>query len=180
MITFVTGNENKFKEIQAVLSDIEMAAIDLPEIQELDSKKVILAKLEEAKKVIEGEVIVEDTSLVFDSMNGLPGPLIKWFIQALEPKGLAKLAERSDSQLAEAVVTIGYSDEKDNVLFFEGKIAGRIVSPRGEAGFSWDTIFEPEGYDLTFAQMTATKKNKISMRGQAARKLKAHLERIKN
>ncbi len=178
MITFVTGNENKFKEIQAIIKDVVMTTVELPEVQELDSKKVILAKLEEAKKLIEGEVIVEDTSLVFASMNGLPGPLIKWFMQALGPSGLAELARRNDLQLAEAIVTIGYSDNENNILFFEDKIAGRIVSPRGKTGFGWDVIFEPEGYDLTFAQMATTEKNKISMRGQAARKLKAHLERI--
>jgi len=62
---FITGNIEKFKEIKRFIPELEQLKIDLPEIQELDAKKVIEVKLVEARKFIEKgtEIIVEDTSL---------------------------------------------------------------------------------------------------------------------
>jgi inosine/xanthosine triphosphate pyrophosphatase family protein len=78
-IQFITGNKNKFAEAQKIISNLEQLDVDLPEIQEIDAKKVIEAKLQEARNLFEGEFVVEDTSLYLDCLNGLPGPLIKWF-----------------------------------------------------------------------------------------------------
>ena len=55
--------------------------------------------------------------------------------------------------------------------YFEGTIAGQIVMPLGETSFGWDPIFQPDGYDVTFAEMGVHEKNQISMRHQAAQKL---------
>jgi XTP/dITP diphosphohydrolase len=73
---------------------------------------------------------------------------------------------------------IGYTDG-DQIVFFEGEIKGKIVSPRGTGGFGWDQIFQPEGYDKTFGEMSLEEKNKISMRKQALTKLKAYLKETK-
>ena len=49
---------------------------------------------------------------------------------------------------------------------FKGEIRGEIVSPRGNR-FAWDQIFQPEGYQQTFAEMSSEEKNRISHRKKA-------------
>lgn len=172
-ITFITGNEGKLREARAILShfDIISKDIDLPEIQEIDAQAVIEAKLQEAFALHKGTYIVEDTSLYITAMNGLPGPLIKWFLRSLGNDGLAELAQKYDDHSASASSMIGYITEEGNTHFFEGRVEGAIVQPQGESDFGWDPIFMPEGNDKTFAQMSAEEKNAISHRKLAFTKL---------
>jgi non-canonical purine NTP pyrophosphatase (RdgB/HAM1 family) len=175
-IYFITGNKNKLREIQAMMPKIEGCDIDLIEIQEMDDKKIIKAKLEEAIKLKPGmELIVEDQSFSIDGMNGLPGPFIKWFDKSLEMKGLYKLALKMGNQKALAKTIIGYCNPKGKIHFFEATIEGKIVSPRGTIGWGWDFIFQPKGYKKTFSEMTMEQKNEMSMRRIALEKLKEHL-----
>lgn len=59
---------------------------------------------------------------------------------------------------------------------FEGVVRGTLREVRsGEGGFGYDSIFQPDGYDVTFAEMTAAEKNRISHRGAAVRKMAAYL-----
>jgi len=172
---FITGNKNKFSEARAILGDIEQLEIDLPEIQSVDAHEIIRAKLLEAIHHHDGEFIIEDTSLYFDCLNGLPGPLIKWFLERLGNNGLAEIAAKLGNAAAEAKTIIGYAKNHDELFFFEGSIKGKIVTPRGETTFGWDPIFLPAGYDKTFAEMSREEKNKISMRKVALEKLKKFL-----
>ncbi len=103
---------------------------------------------------------------------GLPGPLIKRVEKSLGNEALAKIAEKLGNDRAEAIVVIGYAKSPDEIYFFEGKIREQIVSPRGENGFGWGTIFMLEGYDITVGEMDREEKNKFSMRKIAATKLK--------
>jgi XTP/dITP diphosphohydrolase len=65
---------------------------------------------------------------------------------------------------------------KGKQYFFEGAIEGKIVTERrGKGGFGYDPIFVPDGYDRTFAEMTAEEKNGISHRGIAVQKLVSFL-----
>ena len=174
-IHFLTGSKSKLAEMQAILGDIEQLDIDLPEVQEIDAHKVVRAKLEEALKYKKEACMVEDTSLYFDALNGLPGPLIKWFMKTVGNDGLFKIAKAFGNYGAEAKTIIGYTDGSGVVQFFEGSVRGTIVTPRGETSFGWDPIFQPEGKDKTFAELTAEEKNTLSMRKLAAEKLKTHL-----
>ncbi len=96
-IFFITGNKNKLAEVQAMIPNVEQLELDLPELQEIDAHEIIKAKLQEALKVHDGELIVEDTSLYLDALNGLPGPLIKWFVKTIGVDGLYKIAEKFDA-----------------------------------------------------------------------------------
>jgi non-canonical purine NTP pyrophosphatase (RdgB/HAM1 family) len=176
MLYFITGNKGKFDEVKAILPEVEQLDIDLPEIQEIDAREVIKAKLAAAFAHREGEFIVEDLSLYLESLNGLPGPLIKWFLKTIGNEGLVNLAARLGNDRAVAKTIIGYAKGADDIRFFEGAIEGRIVAARGEGGFGWDPIFLPDGYDKTFGEMTLQEKNDISMRRIAANKLKEFLE----
>ena len=172
---FITGNEHKFSEVKEMLPFIEQLDIDLSEIQELDPQEIIKEKLLEAKKHHKGMFIVEDTGLYIKSMNGFPGPLVKWVLKAVDRKGLATIANTFGDGETVAKTVIGLIDENDEVLYFEGTVEGKIVQPKGESGFGWDPIFIPEGYDRTFAELGSEIKNKISMRKNAVEKLKDYL-----
>ena len=176
MIYFITGNDKKFAEMKAVLPEIERMDIDLPEIQAMDSQAIIQAKLQEALRHTDGECIVEDTSVSLECLNGLPGPLIKWFLLKMGIEGLASMAEKLGNDRAIATVVIGYAKNADEVMFFEGSIHGRVVQPRGDRSFGWDPIFLPDGFDQTFAEMGVEEKSAVSMRRIAAEKLAKHLQ----
>ena len=176
---FITGNKGKFEEASKIITNLEQSDIDLVEIQSLDPKEIIKAKLDEARKTTQGDIVVEDGGLYIESLNGLPGPLIKWFMKALDNDGLFKLVEQSENKKAEAKVIIGVGFENEKVEFFEGSVSGTIVAPRGDNGFGWDKIFTPDGFDKTFAEMQLTEKNEISMRKIAFQKLKDYLDNQK-
>jgi non-canonical purine NTP pyrophosphatase (RdgB/HAM1 family) len=173
---FITGNKNKFAEVSAVLPNVEQLDIDLPEIQDIDAKEIIKAKLLEASNHKQAEFIVEDTSLYFDCLNGLPGPLIKWFMKTIGNDGLFNIVEKLGNVNAEAKTIIGYAKSPDEIYYFEGSIRGKIVSPKGKSGFGWDPIFQPDGYSKSFAEMTQEEKNEISMRKITLYKLKGFIE----
>jgi non-canonical purine NTP pyrophosphatase (RdgB/HAM1 family) len=185
LIYFITGNKNKFNEIKNIVSDnnifIKQLDIDLPEIQDIDAHNVIKAKLIEALKHKKGSFIIEDTSLYLDCLNGLPGPLIKFFLNTIGNEGLFNLTKKLKNNKALAKTIIGYTKNKKEINFFEGVIEGEIVSPRGNFGFGWDKIFKPKGFNKTFSQMEEKEKSKISMRKIAAEKLKNFLKKqLKN
>lgn len=175
-IIFLTGNKGKFDEAKQIISDLVQHDVDLTEIQGIDPKAIISHKLEEAKKVLQGNLIVEDTSLYLDCLNGLPGPLIKWFMKTIGNDGLVKIAEAFGNNKAVAKVVLGLGKEDGSAEFFEGSIDGVIVKPRGDNGFGWDPIFQPAAFGKTFAEMTMEEKNKISMRKQAFQKLKDYTQ----
>jgi XTP/dITP diphosphohydrolase len=63
---------------------------------------------------------------------------------------------------------------------FEGIVNGQIVSQkRGKSGFGYDPVFVPDGFDITFAEMTLKEKNKISHRARAFRKFAEFLKNSK-
>ena len=71
------------------------------------------------------------------------------------------------------VISVIY-DEK--TYFFEGSVTGRITTePKGEHGFGYDSVFIPDGYEETFAELSAEEKNKISHRSRALAKLRTFL-----
>ena len=178
-IKFVTGNKNKFDEVkQASGLPLEQLVIDLPEIQELDPRKIIEQKLLAAEAYATGEYIVEDTSLYLDCLGGkLPGPFIKWFEKVIGNIGIVKLTKDAGSAKAEARVIIGYMNAKRELHFFEGAVSGTIVPARGNKDFGWGPIFQPEGYEKTFGEMERDEKHAISMRAIATRKLKDFLNK---
>ena len=171
---FLTGSANKFAEAKIVIPWIEQQKVDLPEIQELDSKAIIKAKIPSGKNLV-----VEDTSLCIHGMNGFPGPLIKWMLKSVGAEGIARMAHVFEDTSATARTCLGYVAPDRTVHFFDGTIEGRIVKPRGVTTFGWDTIFLPDGHIQTFAEMGREAKCAISMRTQAFKQLKEFLENRK-
>uniref|UniRef100_T1JEL0 Inosine triphosphate pyrophosphatase n=1 Tax=Strigamia maritima TaxID=126957 RepID=T1JEL0_STRMM len=180
-IVFVTGNENKLKETLTILGKdfpykIISQAIDLPEIQG-EPDTISTEKCRTAAKLVQGPVIVEDTCLCFNALGGLPGPYIKWFAEKLGPAGLFRLLNSWEDKSAYALCTVAYSsgDPSTNpVILFRGKVNGKIVQPRGPAGFGWDPCFQPDGRTQTFGEMMESEKNAISHRTKAFVAMKEH------
>ncbi|GHO77210.1 non-canonical purine NTP pyrophosphatase [Ktedonobacter sp. SOSP1-85] len=174
-LLFITGNKDKLREVQTLIPDVQGLDLDLPEIQEIDPHKVIAAKLVEARKHHSGVFLVEDTSLSLDGMGGLPGPFIRWFITSIGVGGVYALT-RTFGARATARTIFGYADENDNMLFFEGSLGGLVVPPRGTDGFGWDSVFQPDHFSKTFAEMSPAEKNLCSMRKKAVAGLQRYLE----
>ena len=95
-ITFLTGNKNKLREAKEILTyhNIQKEEIDLEEIQAVDSRDLIVAKLVLGYEKVKKPIMVEDTGLHFECLNGLPGALIKWFIKKIGVEGCWDLVKR--------------------------------------------------------------------------------------
>lgn len=175
-ISFLSSNQHKYTELKAIIPNLELYPMELPEIQSLDPQAIIRFKLQEALKHHKGPCIVEDTSVYFEGLNGLPGPFIKFFVQSLGGEKLAQLVASTWNTRVVAKSLIWYAQSPDQILIFEWSITGTIVPPRGNSPFGRDPIFQPDGLDQTFGEMTSEAKNQISMRKQAAQKLKDFLD----
>lgn len=178
---FATSNAHKHQELQAILGvPVDRIDIDLPEIQALDVTEVVRAKAIQAYKQTGKVVLVEDTGLGFAAWHGLPGALMRWFLQTLGHEGLCRLMAGETNRVAVAKTAIGMFDGRE-VMICCGEVQGTIAHlPAGDNGFGWDAIFQPEGQDSkrvkTFAEMTAEEKNHISSRRLAAETLRRRLQ----
>jgi non-canonical purine NTP pyrophosphatase (RdgB/HAM1 family) len=173
---FITGNSGKMKELSAIVSDLEQLTLNLDEIQSLDPQQVIEHKLSQAADQHNGAFIVEDTSVELDCIDGLPGTLIKWFLDTLGAEKLADLVLRYPDHGATVRTTIGYRDIEGDIHYFVGTYRGTVVTPRGLGGFGFDPAFIADGETRVNAELSPAEKNAISARGIAARKLAVHLK----
>lgn len=188
-ITFVTGNANKLKEVIAILSTSESQdgmskvgkysitnkSLDLDEIQGT-IEEVTINKAKAAANILKGPVLVEDTCLGFEAFNNLPGPYIKWFVKWIGLSGLVDMLYKFENKGANAICTFGYCEGPNaEVKLFQGVTKGNIVDSRGPTDFGWDSVFEPEGFDQTYAEMDKKNKNTISHRFRALDKLRDFL-----
>lgn len=176
-IFFVTGNRFKLAEVEAVLGKMRHVDLDLPEVQELDSRKVVIAKAQAALQQGYSPVLIEDTSLLLHGMNGLPGPLVKWFLKALGGEGVYQLGANRNNCDAEVRTIFGLALGPQTLIYGEGVVQGKVVPPRGR-GFGWDSIFQPEGSDKTMGEMTPEEKSSFSMRVLALQDLRQQIERF--
>lgn len=184
-LTFVTGNSNKLKEFQAILGGddgkvgdwkLTNQSVDLDELQGT-IEEVTIHKAKQAAERIKGPVVIEDTCLGFNAMNNLPGPYIKWFVKLIGLTGLVDMLYKFDDKSANAITTVAFCEGPGHeVKLFQGVTTGVIVDSRGPTDFGWDSIFQPDGFEETYAQMRKTSKNKISQRSKALAKLREFLE----
>ncbi len=171
---FITGNKNKVKEFQEILGfKLDHMGLDLEEIQEIDIKKVSEDKARKAFNIVKKPVIVEDTGLFFEALNGLPGALIKWFEERLTYLEICNLLKENRNATARTCVSY-YNG--NNLKQFIGEVHGQISkTPKGKNGFGWASIFIPNGSNKTFAEMNSKEKYSLSMRKIALDKLKKDL-----
>jgi len=178
-VTLVTGNPNKLREAREICgSDLAAHELDLPEIQSLDLKEVLRVKGEEAWNRLQRPIIVEDTSLELTSLNGFPGPLVKWMLDAIGPEGIARQAIAAGDPGVVAICGLIYKDG-DAEMVATGETRGTLVLPsRGSGGFGWDPVFQPGESERTYGEMSPEEKNDIGHRGRAWRALITEVTRV--
>ncbi len=176
-INFVTGNKNKFSEAKKFIPEIEQFKVDLDELQELDVYKILEHKVNEAFKHLSGNFFIEDTSLHMDCLKGLPGPLIKWFLDSMGIEGLADIAEKMGNR-AEVRTIFAFAKAPGDIHYFEGSAKGIIVPSRGTGGWQWDKIFQADGSSETFSEIKQRTDEPNDMRLEALTKLKNFIQSL--
>ena len=147
-ITFITGNQHKADYLSRMLDlPLKHRAVDLAEIQSTSLEEVVEYKVRQAYVIAKCPVLIEDVALEFTALGGLPGPFIKFFVEA--PNGLENLCrmlDGFDDRSAVAACVFGYYDG-EQIKLFRAELGGVIAKhPVGNGGFGWDKIFCPDDY----------------------------------
>jgi non-canonical purine NTP pyrophosphatase (RdgB/HAM1 family) len=107
--------------------------------------------------------LIEDTGLYIAAWDGLPGALVKWFVQRVGVQGICQMLQAFTDRRAWAESILAVHDGQ--LRTYRGRIEGSIaVEPAGDAGFGWDPIFIPLGAEKTFGEMAPAEKDQYSMR----------------
>ena len=175
-MTFITGNQKKADYLAKYLGyPVDHVKLDLDEIQSLDLKEIVEHKVRQAYDNIQKPVIVEDVSLEFEALNGLPGPFIRFFVDQVPFETICSMVN-GQSRRAAAKCVFGYYDGEELKLL-EGILGGTIAeTPAGENGYGWDKIFIPDGYTVTRAQLNEEDDQKTYVQVKPFAALKAFLE----
>ncbi len=179
-IVFVTQNKNKVIDLQKILPNFQVENIDfeIDEIQSMSPEKVIEHKLKQAYEKMQIPCFVQDTSLFIESLNGFPGPFIKFFYETIGAETICKILENQENRKAIWKSIIGIYDG-ENITYLEEKVEGEIAKkPKGENGYSWDSIFIPTGEGKTLAEMTFEEKHKYTPTIKLLERLKGFLEKM--
>ncbi len=189
-LVFATHNSNKVKEIKNQLG----VEFDLKSLSDIGFHD----EIEETETTLEGNALLkvraihqktntncfaDDTGLEVETLNGEPGVYSARYAgsdcNATDnmDKLLTNLKEKENRKARFRTVIALILDGKEHL--FEGICEGEILLEKtGIDGFGYDPIFQPNGFDRSFAQMTLEEKNKISHRGLAVQKLIAFLRNI--
>lgn len=187
-LVFATNNSHKLGEIRRILGEsfavMSLSDIgchdDIPENENTLQGNAI-AKARWVKEKYGYDCFADDTGLEVDALDGAPGVHSARYAPGEEHDSLANmqllLKNMTDKEQRTArFKTVIALIEGDNVTTFEGVCEGNIAkSAAGDGGFGYDPVFVPEGYDRTFAQLSADEKNAISHRGRATQKLIKYL-----
>lgn len=189
-IVFATNNAHKLSEVKAVLGDgYELVTLrevgiteDIPETgATLDENASIKARYVYERTGL--SCFADDTGLEVEALGGAPGVHSARYatdghdFKANNRKLLHELEGKSNRKARFRTVISLIVDGVERQV--EGIVEGRIATEEsGAEGFGYDPLFVPEGYDRTFAEMSADEKNAISHRGRAVKNLEALLHNI--
>lgn len=176
-IIFATSSKGKLKEAKMLLKGMRVVGrkIELEEIQSLSVEEVAKHKVLQAYRTVRKPVIVEDTGVYIDGLNGFPGALVKWLVNTIGYEGTCRTVDRCRNRKAHIQSCVVFYDGKA-LKAFSGVAEGSIsMHPRGDRGFGWDVIFIPKGYKKVFAEMSQEEKNELTGRRTALRKLESFL-----
>lgn len=172
---FVSQSNHKAREVERLLgSAVRHRNLDLDEIQAVSVDDVVRHKVRQAFTELGVPVMIEDTGLHVDAWNGLPGALIKWFIETVGAAGICTMLNLFPDRSALAVTVIATYDGEGHPRVFRGEVRGHIApAPAGQGGFGWDAIFIPLGSTKTFGEMSPLEKDEYSMRRHALRAMRS-------
>ncbi len=188
-IVFATNNYNKVKEVQNLfvksfqilnLKDLGLENIDIPEEQDTIEGNA-LQKANFIYKRFSIPCFADDTGLEINALNGEPGVYSARYAQNdvknsshsvtdANINNVLRNLENKKDRTARFKTVIAYI-ENNNKYFFDGVVHGTITTAReGDDGFGYDPVFQPDGYNKTYAQMTLKEKNLMSHRAIAFHK----------
>ena len=181
-IVFATGNPNKLKEIKSAINRFEIVGLkDLGITEEIPETGDALKKnaLQKAKYVYEKTALdcfSDDTGLEIEALDFRPGVYSAMYAgpdcnaENNMRKVLKELEGKTNRNAQFKTVIALILEGKE--YFFEGLVSGEILKQKtGKDGFGYDPIFKPFGYKESFAEMSIARKNEISHRGLAVKKL---------
>lgn len=174
---FLLSNSVEQNEVRAFFPSIQLITYDLPDIQDVDPKAIVTARIKSAFQFRkEGTFVTQETGLALTALNGLPGALYKWFQLKLGNQGLVDLARALGNDKAEIVSFVAFAKNPEEIIYFSAILRGHLVSLRGDQGLEWEAIFQPDGEEKTLAEMDTVLKQSLSPRRAALEKLKVYLE----
>ena len=189
-LVFATNNAHKLEEIRAILGNsIEILSLadihchaDIPETADTLEGNA----RQKSRYVYEHyglDCFADDTGLEVESLGGAPGVYSARYAdgqghdsKANMNKLLKEMEEKNDrkAQFRTIISLIEKGEERQ----FEGIVKGQITrEKRGESGFGYDPIFQPDGYETTFAELGSDIKNRISHRARAVAALCDYLRK---
>ena len=189
-IVFATNNKHKLSEIKDILRDsFEVLSLsdigfneDIPETGETLSENASQKSFTIYDRY-NIDCFSDDTGLEVDALDGRPGVYSARYagedcsFEDNVNKLLLELKEKDNRSAAFSTVISLILDGKE--YQFEGRVEGQITNDKyGKGGFGYDPVFKPNGFDITFAEMDADIKNRISHRALATKKLVAFLKEV--
>ena len=186
-----TRNKGKVREIKHILKPLKLkilSLLDLPVLHEIKEtgksfEENAVKKAKIIAKKLNALVLADDSGLEVKALNGRPGIRSARYAgpnpttNKLCRKLLKEMKSKKDRR-ARFVCVIAIADPK-KVRTIKGVCRGKIIlEMKGDQGFGYDPIFVPEGFNMTFAQMSLKFKNQISHRGRALAKARTYLARI--
>ena len=189
-IVFATNNQNKLKEVREALPQYEIVGLkDIGCFEELAEEQDTLKgnaqqKAEYVYNKYNSVCFADDTGLLIDALNGAPGVYSARYsgTDCDSQKNMDLVLSNLNgiqNRKAKFKTVICLFDE-NGPTFFNGEVEGEILEIRtGNEGFGYDPIFQPKGYQQSFATMQRNEKNKISHRGLAIEKLVTFLAAYK-
>ncbi|WP_423818354.1 non-canonical purine NTP diphosphatase [Salinimicrobium sp. TIG7-5_MAKvit] len=182
-LVFATQNKNKVKEIQALMpKGIELLSLeeigcseDIPETSPTIEGNAI-QKADYVKEKYGYDCFADDTGLEVAALNGAPGVYSARYAgeekssDANIEKLLKELQSKEDrSARFKTVIALHFEGQLHT---FTGICPGNVIFERkGSQGFGYDPVFQPEGKELTFAEMDLSEKSEISHRARATQQL---------
>ena len=191
-IVLSTDNVNKLREIREILEDLDIKIYGKSDIEGLDFEVIedgdtlydnALKKASAMAERVDFAVLADDTGLFVKALNGEPGVHSARYASEHDDKKnreklLNNLKEKEDRS-AYFKTEIILIDEDKNIIPIEGVCPGKIsLEERGDNGFGYDSIFIPDGFDKTFAEMSHEEKNQISHRSRALKNLRDKISNL--
>jgi XTP/dITP diphosphohydrolase len=182
-LVFATNNKNKVKEVRAMLpEDIEILSLkDIGCTEEIveDADTIegnARIKADYITKKYGYDCFADDTGLEVDALNGAPGVHAARYAGenvTYEDNVQKMLREMKDKNNREArFITVVALNLNGKQYLFRGICKGDILKEKkGKSGFGYDPIFQPKGFDRSFAEMDLNEKGEISHRGKAMKEL---------
>jgi len=190
-ILVATHNAGKLEEMQQLfapfgVSVVGAAEMDLPEPEETETTFVGNARIKAhaASKATGLPALSDDSGIEVEALDNAPGVYTADWAETPNGRDFVMAMTKTHNLLEEAnaphprrarfcaTLVLAWPDGHDEV--FAGKVNGSLVWPmRGTIGHGYDPMFQPDGYDITFAEMEPAEKNKISHRADAFTQLTA-------